>query len=24
MSQLLQPDGLLQRLAAKGYMVEEP
>lgn len=23
-SQLLQPDGLLQRLAAKGYMVEEP
>lgn len=24
MSQLLQPDGLLQRLVAKGYMVEEP
>lgn len=24
MSQLLQPDGLLQRLAARGYMVEEP
>ncbi len=24
MSQLLQPDGLLQRLAAKGYAVEEP
>lgn len=24
MSQLLQPDGLLQRLAAKGYMIEEP
>jgi hypothetical protein len=24
MSQLLQPDGLLQRLVARGYMVEEP
>lgn len=24
MSQLLQPNGLLQRLVAKGYMVEEP
>ncbi len=24
MSQLLQPDGLLQRLAAKGYVIEEP
>lgn len=24
MSDLLQPDGLLQRLVAKGYMVEEP
>lgn len=24
MSQLLQPDGLLRRLAAKGYVVEEP
>lgn len=24
MSQLLQPDGLLRRLAAKGYIIEEP